>query len=455
MVCPSDPRFRRAVPAGLGKRWACATPLLLAWLACSSNHHAGSAPQDASERSDVSDARATVVADGAIASVPGPDGNDSQTARDLRGSETAGTDAATTQDSAPEATSTDATTAPIADAVPPTACPASAAGDQPLGSETPPAAARWKVTDSITFTSVGGTGSYDRVVDMAPGSWPPPCTDANACVKASTSVSGPLVPFDEEMTMVFSGPMELYAIAVYVPATSGFSRVSYWDRCTSDNLVFMNNLGGGSVSGVWTVCGGNSQSYASSDGTHAAPAPTQFAGVLADGVGVNVMSGSPCSGTGDASECGFYRDVGLHGWKGSSSGTMIFAVKLRMPVGSVTPAYWILPAQVVRTAQYGCNCRGMGGAGGCGELDVAEVLSSDDAMAATSTIYSFKSVRNGNGSTFQRPVLVTAVFVVIFDAEADSLSLRRLDVGALDFGTTLDKTQVAAWQAKPGVSSSM
>lgn len=65
---------------------------------------------------------------------------------------------------------------------------------------------------------VGGSGSYDRVVDMAPGAWPPPCSDANACVKASKPVSGPLVPFDEEMTMVFSGPIELYDIAVYAPA---------------------------------------------------------------------------------------------------------------------------------------------------------------------------------------------------------------------------------------------
>lgn len=28
--------------------------------------------------------------------------------------------------------------------------------------------------------------------------------------------------------------------------------------------------------------------------------------------------------------------------------------------------------QVVRTAQYGCNCRGMGGNGGCGEFDIVE-----------------------------------------------------------------------------------
>lgn len=337
----------------------------------------------------------------------------------------------------------------------PASCPASAAGNTPLGSDTPPATSRWKVTDAITFLNVGGSGSYDRVVDMAPGSWPPPCSDPNACVKATKSVSGPLVPFDEEMTMVFSGPIELYDIAVYAPATSGFARVSHWDRCTSDNLVFMNNLGGGSVSGVWTVCGGNSQSYASADGSQAAAAPTQFSGSLADGIGVNVMSTSLCQGTGDTSECGFYRDVGMHGWKGAANGTKIFAVKMRMPVGTKTPAYWILPAQVVRTAQYGCNCRGMGGAGGCGELDVAEVLLSEDAMAATTTIYSFKSVKNGGGATFQRPAMASATFVVIFDGSAGTISLRRLDAGAFDFGPTIASSVVDAWQANLGATSSM
>jgi hypothetical protein len=147
--------------------------------------------------------------------------------------------------------------------------------------------------------------------------------------------------------------------------------------------------------------------------------------------------------------------VGLHGWRGSATGTKIFAVKMRMPVGKVTPAYWILPAQVVRTAQYGCNCRGMGGAGGCGELDVAEVLPSEDPMAATTTIYSWKSVRNGGGSTFQRPVMASAIFIVMFDGEAGSISLRRLDAGHFDFAPTLGQDQVAAWQAKPGVSSAM
>jgi hypothetical protein len=34
-------------------------------------------------------------------------------------------------------------------------------------------------------------------------------------LKAKKAVSCALVPFDEEMTMDLSGPMQLYAIAVY------------------------------------------------------------------------------------------------------------------------------------------------------------------------------------------------------------------------------------------------
>jgi hypothetical protein len=97
----------------------------------------------------------------------------------------------------------------------------------------------------------------------------------------------------------------------------------------------------------------------------------------------------------------------------------------------------------------------MGGAGGCGELDVAEVLSSDDAMAATSTIYSWKSVRNGNGSTFQRPAIASATFVVIFDGAGGTISLRRLDANAFDFGPAIASTVVAAWRSNQGATSEM
>lgn len=40
----------------------------------------------------------------------------------------------------------------------------------------------------------------------------------------------------------------------------------------------------------------------------------------------------------------------------------------------LNPKNPILPRQILRTAQYGCNCRGMGGNGGCGEFDVLEAV---------------------------------------------------------------------------------
>ena len=126
-----------------------------------------------------------------------------------------------------------------------------------------------------------------------------------------------------------------------------------------------------------------------------------------------------------------------------------------MPIGNVTPAYWILPAQVVRSAQYGCNCRGEGGQGGCGELDVAEVLGGSTAtpahpMQATTTIYSFQGVTNGGTSYFQRPVYETATFIVIFDAPSRSIAMRRLGATDFDFAAAIPSAVVGAVARQPG-----
>ena len=104
------------------------------------------------------------------------------------------------------------------------------------------------------YTGVGGSGTYQQVTNMIPGAWPS-CTVNPSCIKAPKSVSGPLAPFDEDMTFNFRGPMDLYNIAVFQPSnTTGatWKRVSNWAANQApDNLVFMNNMGGG-VSGEWT-----------------------------------------------------------------------------------------------------------------------------------------------------------------------------------------------------------
>ncbi|WP_170115739.1 DUF2403 domain-containing lipoprotein [Melittangium boletus] len=320
--------------------------------------------------------------------------------------------------------------------------------DLPDGTGTP--------VSTMSILNVGGTGSYQRVTNMLPGVWGQTCP-SNACQKATTSVSGALAPFNEEMTVNFRGPMELYDIAVYRPGSGSWSRVSSWNRCGSTNLTFFNNLGG-TGSGEWTLCGGNSQSYASADGKTAAAAPTRFTGSLANRTEMNILSDQPCIGTGDSSECGFYRGVTRHGWGGAK----IFAIRARMPryTGPKTeyyddvPAIWMLNARVVRTAQYGCNCRGMGSPGGCGELDVAEVLHGESPLHATSTIYSFEGATGSGPNYFQRPVNESATFIVIFDASG-KIQMLRLKADAFDFGDTVSNTTVSGWLARTGLTMSL
>ena len=257
------------------------------------------------------------------------------------------------------------------------------------------------------------------------------------------------MPFDEEMTIVLSGPIDLYQLAAYAPSGGGaYGRVGYWDRCTTEGLAFVGNK-------AWYQCNGYVQSYVNADGSAKSDTPVQFGGHLDPGVGVNVMAATACAGTTDGTDCGFSRGLALHGFKGDAAGSKIFAVKMRMPIGNVTPAYWILPAQVVRSSQYGCNCRGQGPMGGCGELDVAEVLGGntptpDHPMQATTTIYSFQGVSGGGGSYFLRPAKTTATFIVVFDAASRSIALRRLGATDFDFGRDVPAATVAGWLANAG-----
>jgi hypothetical protein len=336
---------------------------------------------------------------------------------------------------------------PATEAGAPADCPASDMGNTALGTDTPDPTGT--AVDAITYTAVGTAGSYDQVVSstMAPS-----CV-ANTCNKTPKSVSGPLAPFNEEMTMVFSGPMDLYQIAAYEPGSGGWARTAYWDRCTTDGLAFVGNK-------HWYTCGGNVQSYVTDDGTKESQTPVQFAGHLDAGVGVNVMSSTLCTATAAGSDCGFSLGLALHGFAGDGAGSKIFAAKLRMPIGDVTPAYWILPAQVVRSSQYGCNCRGEGGQGGCGELDVAEVLGGNTSTPthpeqATTTIYSFQGVTNGGTSYFQRPVYETATFLVVFDAASSSIALRRLGPTDFDFGGAIPEATVNGWLANAGTTRKM
>lgn len=168
-----------------------------------------------------------------------------------------------------------------------------------------------------------------------------------------------------------------------------------------------------------------SQSYASGDFTSAVSSPNAetFSGKIPAGKETvrpashsprflpspspfpqNIMTAQSCS---KDSCAGFYRGTANLGWGGSK----MLVIKFEMPASGADtpPALWALNGKVVRTAQYGCNCRGMGAFGGCGELDIVEVLPEKPTGQGYSEIYSFRGTTgSGDGAYFVRYVIATS-----------------------------------------------
>uniref|UniRef100_K3WLE5 glucan endo-1,3-beta-D-glucosidase n=1 Tax=Globisporangium ultimum (strain ATCC 200006 / CBS 805.95 / DAOM BR144) TaxID=431595 RepID=K3WLE5_GLOUD len=301
---------------------------------------------------------------------------------------------------------------------------------------------------AITYSSVGGSGMYGKVTSMScPG------TGQGTCVQEDHAISGPLAPFDEDLTLALRGPLQVDNIAVFTAgsnsnaSSSSWIKVSAYSRANDNamqNMVLLNSKGDKTKSGEFSMCHGNSQSYATSDGTTVATSANAFSGVLADGVEINMMSESTCDSASDT--CGFSRGVAYEGWRGASK---IFMVQAQMPhaEGKDAPAIWLLNGQVVRTAEYGCNCRGIGGSGkwkgGCGELDIAEVLP-EDKNALTSTMYSFKGSR-GAAPISMRPTDASIVFVVVFSGETSQVQILLMRPEDVDVETPPTPERVQKW----------
>ncbi|KAL3669864.1 hypothetical protein V7S43_005241 [Phytophthora oleae] len=290
------------------------------------------------------------------------------------------------------------------------------------------------------------TGTYGKVTEMS------------SCTTEDVSVSDPVGPFSEEVSMVFRGPLTLYNIAVF-NATSGsdWTKVSsYSQNGTQENMVFMNNL-----NIDYTGADSSPQGYSTADGSGTATSSTTFGGSLADASDSSVTGGGPCVSTGcevnimtstncadDDSCVGYYDDMGFHGWDG---GMKMFVTKVQMPTGDSVnlPAIWMLNAQVVRASQYGCNCRGSGSVGGCGELDVAEVIETNTAQDKVSTHYYFfdGSVSPGGDNYAARPTDSAVTYVTIIDNSSTG-TIKIIELGGDDFDFDVDAVtadQVSSW----------
>ena len=147
---------------------------------------------------------------------------------------------------------------------------------------------------------------------------------------------------------------------------------------------------------------------------------------------------------------GFSRGTANHGWADSK----MFVATFTMPPSSdasKVPALWALNAQVVRTAEYGCNCRGVGSPGGCGELDILEVLVGADPNQGISEIYSTRGATGtGSAAFFARPTGDKVTYGVVFDEQTDSVAIQRF--ASWDYGTqSLTRAQVDGFLNAPAM----
>ena len=98
----------------------------------------------------------------------------------------------------------------------------------------------------------------------------------------------------------------------------------------------------------------------------------------------------------------------------------------------------MLNAQVMQSNQYACNCRGMGPVGGCGELDIAEVIETNPARDMVTTHYYFYdgSILSQKGDNFApRPYDSTTVYVTLIDDSNDGL-VKIVELASFDFTMT-------------------
>ncbi|KAI0397404.1 TOS1 protein [Xylariaceae sp. FL0594] len=229
------------------------------------------------------------------------------------------------------------------------------------------------------------------------------------------------------------------------PVTGDFVRSAYYDSSssTADGLVFLANVGDGKNSGVFDTVWGSSLAYVDENGSKAASSPCVLKeNFLSDNQEIAIFSDVPCDDS-----CGAYRP-GSVAYKGFEGASKVFVVQFTMPKSGKTgfnmdmPAYWLLNAAIPRTGQYThCSCWMGDNAsplqGGCGELDVVEVLSSGD-LRGKSTFHFANGL--GDSHYFDRPVDAPLTVALVIDEASASVTIKALD--SFDFSSSLTTEQV-------------
>ncbi|GMF44765.1 unnamed protein product [Phytophthora fragariaefolia] len=297
---------------------------------------------------------------------------------------------------------------------------------------------------SYTGENCGGPGSYSQV------------TDIGSCSTSTVTTSSPVSPLDTGVTVAFRAPLTIFNIAVFDGTNGTWSKVSSYEKGgAATNMVFLNN------ENVDYTGAGSPEGFCEADGTGNAKQSTPFSGTLASakspnsdailasektGAEVHIMTENQCD---IDVECEGAYDTDGTAFQGWTGGKKIFVTKVSMEEGGApnVPAIWMLPDQVTHSGQYGCNCRGMGPAGGCGELDIAEVLSKDTSYVATHYYFYDGKYNPGNDQFGKRPTDGPATYVTIIDQD---YGVKVLALGADDFDFscgTISNDVVSQWEA--------
>ncbi|KAI1809767.1 TOS1 protein [Poronia punctata] len=392
----------------------------------------------------------------------------------------------------------------------------------------------------IKYTGLDVPGKYRRVSQM---------DNSGTCVFEDREYSGPIAPYDEDLSLHFRGPLQLHQVAVYLPgstatkshskrhghqhlhkkhqhqheeravgevvyatingqvqswtntyagptpdapadappaptkapqksadkpagkpgkgskspvnngkkvhggddtyptAPSGdFVRSAYYEASsgTAEGLVFLANVGDPQISGTWDTVWGSSLGYVDENGASCAASATVLKDTLLDdNKEIAIFSDIPCD-----ESCGAYRPDSV-AYKGFAGASKVFIVQMTMPLSGKTgwnmdmPSYWLLNAAIPRTGQYtSCSCWQGDFAspldGGCGELDVLEILSSGDCRGK-STFHFANGV--GDSHYFDRPTEGPITLALVTDPNSASVSIKELDNFAFDQTLTADQVQ--------------
>ncbi|CAB66439.1 hypothetical protein POMI540_3594 [Schizosaccharomyces pombe] len=322
----------------------------------------------------------------------------------------------------------------------------SASTDNLAASVTPTTVAA-SVASSVDTDSASATIS--SVVDSA--------TSSVSTVIPSSIISAAPPDSASESTPASTSYASSTTSATSTSTTSGSSGSSDWGRSsfyeadsgTSDNIVFLNNMGGSAGSGVWSSCFGNSLSFAASNGVDGASSSQVLENILvASDKEFSIWTATECN-----NDCGYYLP-GIPAYHGFS-GAKLVLMEFIMPHDSSSsynqdmPAIWSLNAQIPRTLQYGnadCSCWTTG----CGEFDIFEVLSTGNEKMIP-TLHGSQGSSNGNGGGagssdyFARPTSSSMIGAVIYDTSSSGIYIIDVTDQNVSFDSTYSASDVDAW----------